>query len=143
MDFTLKQAQALVEAFGGDEESNMTVVEVKDGQASHSGPGLYVHCTDYPEEGSTFLGNDSSQLPEVDLKSESKSLVGSMTAEEKYAAWHFYTAVADDQVPFCVDKKMRSRLRELGLMKWVGGNIFETTELLAEIYPTLDRMVRF
>lgn len=56
MEFTLKQAQALVEAFGGDEESIMTVTEVKDGQKSHSGPGLYAHCTDYPEEGSIFLG---------------------------------------------------------------------------------------
>lgn len=54
MEFTLKQAQALVEFFGGDEECTMTVTV--GGTEAHSGPGLYVHCTEYPEEGSMFLG---------------------------------------------------------------------------------------
>lgn len=54
MEFTLKQAQTLVEAFGGDEESTMTVT-MGDATA-HSGPGLYAGSTDYPEEGSFFLG---------------------------------------------------------------------------------------
>lgn len=52
MEITLKQAQALVEAFGGDEESTITVVSGN----GHSGKGLYVCATDYPEEGSAFIG---------------------------------------------------------------------------------------
>lgn len=57
MVFTLEQAQALVDFFGGDTESTMTVV-IGDCDA-HSGQGLYVYCTDYPEEGSFFLGHSS------------------------------------------------------------------------------------
>lgn len=52
MEFTLKQAQALVEAFGGDDESTMTVV-AGDG---YDGKGLYACAADYPEDGSFFLG---------------------------------------------------------------------------------------
>lgn len=52
MEFTLKQAQALVDVFGGDEESTMTVIFGE----GHSGKGIYVCATDYPEDGSIFLG---------------------------------------------------------------------------------------
>jgi len=55
MDFTYKQAKALLEFFGGDEETEVTVVEVKEGELSHSGPGLYVYYTEYPEDGSFLL----------------------------------------------------------------------------------------
>jgi hypothetical protein len=54
IDFTLEQAQALVDSFGGDSESTMTVV----GGDGHSGIGLYAGPTDYPEEGSIFLGKN-------------------------------------------------------------------------------------
>ncbi len=55
MEFTLAQAQALVDAFGGDEETRMTVGD-GDGKG-HSGPGLYAWPSEYPDEGSIFLGN--------------------------------------------------------------------------------------
>lgn len=53
MNFTLEQAENLVEAFGGDKETVVCVTFAEDG---HSGKGLYAHYEDYPEEGSTFLG---------------------------------------------------------------------------------------
>lgn len=52
IDFTLKQAQALVDSFGGDEETVMTVQESETG---HSGPGLYAFCEDVKDEGAIFL----------------------------------------------------------------------------------------
>lgn len=52
LNINLKQAQELVEFFGGDENCEM-YVEFGDG---HSGKGLYACCSDYPEEGSVFLG---------------------------------------------------------------------------------------
>jgi hypothetical protein len=52
MEIKLLQAMALVAVFGGDKKSSMTVV-AGDG---HSGKGLYACSTDYPEEGSVFLG---------------------------------------------------------------------------------------
>lgn len=52
MEFTLKQAQLLVEAFGGDEESTLTVVATP----TINGEALCAFATDYPEEGSFFLG---------------------------------------------------------------------------------------
>ena len=55
MEFNLKQALALV-AFFGDEESEITVVEVGSDEPSHSGPGLYAYFTEYPDEGATLLG---------------------------------------------------------------------------------------
>ena len=51
---TLVQAKKLVKMFGGeDEPCSITVAECDEG---HGGPGLYAHYTDYPEEGSIFLG---------------------------------------------------------------------------------------
>lgn len=49
--FTLHEAKQLVEFFGG-EEGRASVMHVEDG---HSGPGLYVWATEYPEEGSLTL----------------------------------------------------------------------------------------
>lgn len=59
MEFTLKQAQDLVESFGGDEETTMTV---KAPDKGHSGPGLYVFATDYPDEGSMLLGEPAESV---------------------------------------------------------------------------------
>lgn len=56
MEFSLKQAQALVDTFGGDEETRMTV-EDGDGKG-HSGDGLYAWPSEYPDEGSVFLGEE-------------------------------------------------------------------------------------
>ena len=49
---SLEVAKALVEQFGG-EETDMTVEFIEDG---HSGTGFYCWCTEYPEDGSSFLG---------------------------------------------------------------------------------------
>jgi len=57
MDFTYDQARDLFEAFGGDEETVITVTLVTNG---HSGPGLYASFTDYPEEGGIFLGDEEA-----------------------------------------------------------------------------------
>lgn len=54
MNFTLEQAEKLVETFGGDKETIVCVTCTKEG---HSGEGLYAYYEDYPEEGSTFLGD--------------------------------------------------------------------------------------
>lgn len=54
MNFTLEQAEELIETFGGDKETIVCVTFAKEG---HSGEGLYAHYDDYPEEGSVFLGN--------------------------------------------------------------------------------------
>jgi hypothetical protein len=60
MEFTLKQAQDLVELFGGSDpdypEETITVVEVDSDEPSHSGPGLYAYHTEYPDEGAIILG---------------------------------------------------------------------------------------
>lgn len=57
MQFGLKQAQDLLEMFGGEEAT--IVVEYGDG---HSGPGLYAYHEEYPEEGSVFLGDRDSAV---------------------------------------------------------------------------------
>lgn len=53
MKFTLKEAQELFDFFGG-EDAEVTVEEVNND--GHSGKGLYAFFTEYPEEGSVFLG---------------------------------------------------------------------------------------
>ena len=57
-----KQATDLLAMFGG-EPAEITL-EMCSG---HQGPGLYAHFTDYPEEGSVFLGlTDESARPDVE-----------------------------------------------------------------------------
>lgn len=58
---SLEVAKNLVEQFGGD-ETDMTVEFIRNG---HSGPGFYCWCTEYPEDGATFLGvaSEFSYLP--------------------------------------------------------------------------------
>ena len=55
MDFTYEAAKNLLDLFGGDKETEITVTEVKENEANHSGPGLYAYYTEYPEEGSFLL----------------------------------------------------------------------------------------
>jgi len=52
IEINLFQAKSLVTVFGNDTEGT---VEVSRENIGHSGPGLYVHYPDYPEEGSLFL----------------------------------------------------------------------------------------
>jgi len=54
-----KQATDLLDMFGGEPcEITLSVIE------GHSGRGLYAHYTEYPEEGSNFLGvTDIEALP--------------------------------------------------------------------------------
>lgn len=56
---SLEVAKALVEQFGG-EETDMTVEFIDGG---HSGDGFYCWCTEYPEDGSTYLGPASEYSP--------------------------------------------------------------------------------
>lgn len=58
---SLEVAKNLLENFGG-EETDMTVEFIQEG---HSGTGFYAWCTEYPEDGSQFLGKASehSNLP--------------------------------------------------------------------------------
>jgi hypothetical protein len=48
---TLHQAQTIVEFFGGEE----SIVTITESDTGHSGPGLYLHSTEYADEGSIFL----------------------------------------------------------------------------------------
>ena len=54
---SLEVARNLVEMFGGI-QTDMTISFWKEG---HSGPGFYCWCTEYPEEGSNYLGPASEQ----------------------------------------------------------------------------------
>lgn len=52
IEFTLEQAETLVEMFGGEKDSSVTVTLT----IGHSGEGLYAYESEYPGEGSTYLG---------------------------------------------------------------------------------------
>ena len=51
----LRQCKELLKVFGGD-DSQVTIARLKTG---YEGPGLYAWFTEYAEEGSYFLGEDS------------------------------------------------------------------------------------
>lgn len=53
IEFTKPQVEALLEMFGGDDET-MIAVE-RWGDEAHSGSGLYGYHSDYPNEGSILL----------------------------------------------------------------------------------------
>lgn len=61
---SLEVATSLAEQFGGN-ETDMTVEFIVGG---HSGTGFYCWCTEYPEDGSTYLGSASeySYLSAID-----------------------------------------------------------------------------
>jgi hypothetical protein len=52
-----REVQTLLEQFDffEDEDGEVSVSYAENG---HSGPGLYVHNLDYPDEGSCFLGTE-------------------------------------------------------------------------------------
>ena len=56
IELTLKQTQEIVEFFGGDEESTVTVGPWP---SEKPVPGLWVWCTDYPEEGGIPLDDEA------------------------------------------------------------------------------------
>ncbi len=57
MYFTYHEAKDLLEFFGGDTDTEISVIEVKADDPNHSGPGLYAYYSEYPEEGTMLLGN--------------------------------------------------------------------------------------
>lgn len=65
LSFSLDQAKELVEQFGGDEDTEISVTEETE---AHSGPGLYAHVTDYPDEGSTLLGPEPAPKKSLKIK---------------------------------------------------------------------------
>jgi hypothetical protein len=71
--------------------------------------------------------------------SSSRPLLASMTPDERYYAHHFMAA-CDERVEFSVPREMRYRLRELGLMRWVGGRYFEVTDTLRDMNADLMGM---
>lgn len=58
---SLENVRNLLSLYGG-EETDMTVEFIKEG---HSGPGFYAWCTEYPEDGTDYLGpaSEYSTLP--------------------------------------------------------------------------------
>lgn len=82
---SLAVASSLVEQFGG-EETDMTVEFIENG---HSGTGFYCWCTEYPEDGSTYLGPASehsylSALPPA-LTEGRKTMGEKLTREQAQA----------------------------------------------------------
>lgn len=68
---SLEVAKNLVEQFGSD-ETDMTVEFIVGG---HSGTGFYAWCTEYPEDGSNFLGpaSEHSYLSVIDASKATAS----------------------------------------------------------------------
>lgn len=67
IDFTLLEIERLVDAVKvfidkDDSEPDATVTVIKCGAGAHSGEGLYVFDSDYPDEGSVFLGEPLSPV---------------------------------------------------------------------------------
>lgn len=65
---SLEVAKNLVEMFGGG-ETDMTVEFIEDG---HSGAGFYCWCTEYPEDGSNYLG-PASEYSYLSARSKDRS----------------------------------------------------------------------
>lgn len=59
MEITYPMAVTLLDTFGGDEETILTI----DHCNGHSGEGVYCWDGDYPDEGSVFLGSAAPQPP--------------------------------------------------------------------------------
>lgn len=59
MKFTLKEAQELVDFFGGEDAEVM----VKYFEKGHSGDGIYAYFDEYPEEGSIKLSKEQHTPP--------------------------------------------------------------------------------
>lgn len=57
INLTLKQANKIVESFGGDDQVIMNLMISKNNEG-HSGQGIYIGITEYPEEGSLYIGEE-------------------------------------------------------------------------------------
>jgi len=62
MYFSYQEAKDLLEIFGGGEDTEISVIEIEDPNVAHSGPGLYAYYSEYPDEGTTLLG-DGREYP--------------------------------------------------------------------------------
>ncbi len=60
-----------------------------------------------------------------------------MTPDERRAALRFHETAEDDG-SYDVPASMRTRLRELGLIRHAGGSRFAETDLMMEMLPLLD-----
>lgn len=56
MRMNLKQARELVSLFAENEETVMEVQVARNKEEGHEGAGIYAGYSEYPEEGSYFLG---------------------------------------------------------------------------------------
>ena len=54
----LHQAQTLLEMFDGED----SLVTVEESATGHSGPGIYAHFEEYPDEGSVFLAPEPDPI---------------------------------------------------------------------------------
>ena len=60
LNINYAQAVAILDAFGGDEDTVVTISKTDDqGDRGHSGPGLYLHYEACRDEGSIFLGPEA------------------------------------------------------------------------------------
>ena len=50
----LFQAQTLLEMFDGED----SLITVEESDTGHSGPGVYAHFEEYPDEGAVFLATE-------------------------------------------------------------------------------------
>lgn len=57
MYFTYQEAKDLIEFFGGDKETEISVTEVPADNPNHSRPGLYAYYSEYPDERFMLLGS--------------------------------------------------------------------------------------
>lgn len=69
----LFQAEAILEAFGGD-DCEFTLAEF--GEEAHSGAGLYGYYTEYPEEGALFFGESEQDQARGNAISEERQRTG-------------------------------------------------------------------
>lgn len=54
----LHQAQTLLEMFDGED----SLITIQESDTGHSGPGIYAHFEEYPDEGSTFLAPEPDPI---------------------------------------------------------------------------------
>lgn len=62
MILTLAQAEFICDMFDEDPDTEIMIEET----TGHSGPGLYAWYTDYPDEGSIFIGDGTYEEDDKD-----------------------------------------------------------------------------
>lgn len=82
--FTRREAVALLRFFGGA-ETNVTVTLLDEHQVDgETAPaGLYAHCTEYPEDGSLYLGPGD----DAGLRDESAPAIEDLLVSELWPTW--------------------------------------------------------